>query len=119
MLEFGIQWNGAITHPWKQPLDFVGQCGRGGSGCGRRTMPLMNEDELNNGLGPEGAKFKRWGWCLLVLLIGAMVAAAAGLTVWKSLNHFKKSSAHHGIITQKYADALEVALQFFDVQKCE
>lgn len=53
MLEFGIQWNGAITHPWKQPLDFVGQCGRGGSGCGRRTMPLMNEDELNNGLGPE------------------------------------------------------------------
>uniref|UniRef100_A0A2C9WCL0 cellulase n=1 Tax=Manihot esculenta TaxID=3983 RepID=A0A2C9WCL0_MANES len=77
----------------------------------------VDDIKYKDGGQAEGAKFKRWGWCLLVLLIGAMVAAAAGLTVWKSLNHFKKSSAHHGIITQKYADALEVALQFFDVQK--
>ncbi|KAJ9146976.1 hypothetical protein P3X46_029188 [Hevea brasiliensis] len=65
----------------------------------------------------EDAKFKGWGWCLLVFLIGAMVAAAAGLTVLKGFNHFKKSSGHHGAINKKYADVLELALQFFDVQK--
>ncbi|KDP46724.1 hypothetical protein JCGZ_06512 [Jatropha curcas] len=65
----------------------------------------------------EDTKFKGWDCWLLVLLIGVMVLIAAGYTILRSFNHFKKSSHHNGAIVKKYADALEVALQFFDVQK--
>ncbi|EEF31649.1 endo-1,4-beta-glucanase, putative [Ricinus communis] len=65
----------------------------------------------------ESAKFKGWGWWLSVLVIGAIVVTACGLTILKSFNHFKKSSGYHRAIVKKYSDALEVSLQFFDIQK--
>ncbi|MFQ6634092.1 hypothetical protein Gotur_010474 [Gossypium turneri] len=54
-------------------------------------------------------------WCLLVLVIGALVVTAAALTILKYLHFSKNNEAHP--INKKYADALELALQFFDVQK--
>ncbi|XP_050227625.1 endoglucanase 24-like [Mercurialis annua] len=63
-------------------------------------------------------KSRSWGRVLLVLLIGAAVIAASVLTILKTLDHFKKrSGGHKANMVKKYADALEVALQFFDVQK--
>lgn len=60
------------------------------------------------------------GW-LIVLIIAALVVTAAVVAI-------KKRKPHHaevlpvpgppGAINQKYADALGVALQFFQVQKC-
>ncbi|MBA0741918.1 hypothetical protein Gogos_015037, partial [Gossypium gossypioides] len=54
-------------------------------------------------------------WCLLVLVIGALVVTAAALTILKYLHFSKNNEAHP--INKKYAGALELALQFFDVQK--
>ncbi|XVF59759.1 hypothetical protein PTKIN_Ptkin07bG0301700 [Pterospermum kingtungense] len=55
---------------------------------------------------------------LLVLLFGALVVTAAVLTILRDFHYFKRNRApSHPSINQKYADALEIALQFFDVQK--
>ncbi|PPD97792.1 hypothetical protein GOBAR_DD05169 [Gossypium barbadense] len=48
-------------------------------------------------------------------VIGALVVTAAALTILKYLHFSKNNEAHP--INKKYADALELALQFFDVQK--
>lgn len=61
-----------------------------------------------------------WGWWLVVFVIGALVIAAGVLTLLKDFDDHKNGSGpgHHGAIVKKYADAVEIALHFFDVQKC-
>lgn len=65
---------------------------------------------------------KSWLWWLLVFVIGALVIAAGILTILRNYfrdHHSQQSSIsnHPNAVVKKYADALEVALQFFDVQK--
>ncbi|KAF5463000.1 hypothetical protein F2P56_018956 [Juglans regia] len=68
----------------------------------------------------EETKSRGWFWWLLVLVIGALVVAAATLTI---LRDFRRSGSasripgHPGAVVESYAFALETALQFFDVQK--
>ncbi|XP_042510097.1 endoglucanase 24-like [Macadamia integrifolia] len=64
------------------------------------------------------------GWCgwFVVFVVLAVIAAAVALTIVKKSHHSKGGSAAPvpgppGAITQKYADALKLAVQFFDVQK--
>ncbi|XP_048335449.2 endoglucanase 2-like isoform X2 [Ziziphus jujuba] len=59
-----------------------------------------------------------WSW-LLVFVIGALVVAATVLTLLRNINHFKlnRHRGHPEHIVPKYADALEIAMRFFDVQK--
>ncbi|XP_039031910.1 endoglucanase 2-like [Hibiscus syriacus] len=54
-------------------------------------------------------------WCLLALVLGVLVVTAAALTVLKHFFKNHRTSSHP--LDKKYADALEVTLQFFDVQK--
>lgn len=69
----------------------------------------------------DETKSRGWLWWLLVLVLAALVVAAAVLTL---LNHFKHSKPSGGVsgrpgpIVAEYANALEIAMQFFDVQKC-
>ncbi|XP_038722577.1 endoglucanase 24-like isoform X2 [Tripterygium wilfordii] len=62
---------------------------------------------------------KGWIWWLLVLVFGASVVAAGVLTILKQFHHNKRDSVSDrpADIVKKYADALEIALNFFDVQK--
>ena len=53
-----------------------------------------------------------------MFVIGALVVAAVTLTILKNFHHSAKPTSIPGAIVEKYADALEIALQFFDVQKC-
>ncbi|KAL0379155.1 UNVERIFIED_CONTAM: Endoglucanase 24 [Sesamum radiatum] len=61
-----------------------------------------------------------WGWWLLVLAIATLVMAASYITLGRNFGRlnvlFHRSRKHPGVV-EKYADALAVALQFFDVQK--
>ncbi|XP_010941260.1 endoglucanase 24 [Elaeis guineensis] len=58
------------------------------------------------------------GW-LIVLVVAALVVTAAVVAIRKKTHHAKvlPVPGPPGAITQKYADALSVALQFFQVQK--
>lgn len=53
-----------------------------------------------------------------MFVIGTLVVAAATLTILKNFHNSAKPTSIPGAILEKYADALEIALQFFDVQKC-
>jgi endoglucanase len=68
----------------------------------------------------EKAKSKGWFWWLFVSVIGALVVTAGTFTILRIFHHTGPPSIprHPGAIVEKYADALETALQFFDVQKC-
>lgn len=66
----------------------------------------------------EQTKSKGWCWYLTVYVIGALVVAAATLTTSKNFRHSAKPTSIPGTIVEKYTDSLEIALQFFDVQKC-
>jgi endoglucanase len=66
----------------------------------------------------EETKSKGWFWWLIVLVIGALVVIAATLTILRNFHHSAKPAPISGTIVEKYANALELALQFFDVQKC-
>ncbi|KAI9394589.1 hypothetical protein POPTR_005G115400v4 [Populus trichocarpa] len=61
----------------------------------------------------------RWCWFLLVSVIAILVIVAGVLAILEDLKDSKKDSASHhpGPVVKKYADALEIALQFFDGQK--
>ncbi|KAL0449749.1 UNVERIFIED_CONTAM: Endoglucanase 24 [Sesamum latifolium] len=76
-------------------------------------LECMGTDEK-----PKAAR--GWGWWLLVLAIATLVMAASYITLGRNFGHlnvlFHRSRRHPGVV-QKYADALAVALQFFDVQK--
>ncbi|KAK8687325.1 hypothetical protein V6N13_086150 [Hibiscus sabdariffa] len=70
--------------------------------------------------GKEGEAMKSKGttiWCLLALVLGILVVTAAVLTVLKQCKIFKKHRTPSNPINKNYADALEVTLQFFDIQK--
>lgn len=63
-----------------------------------------------------------FGW-FVVLIVLAVIAFAIWLTVHKKNQNSDSDSAAPvpgppGAINSKYADALKVAMQFFDVQKC-
>ncbi|KAL3525286.1 hypothetical protein ACH5RR_013658 [Cinchona calisaya] len=62
-----------------------------------------------------------WGWMLFVIFIAVLVAIACAFTLWDSF-YRSRWSHHHPVrpsrtINDKYANALGVAMQFFDVQK--
>lgn len=60
-----------------------------------------------------------WGW-LLVLIILAVVGVGIFLIVKKHYHHSPKAApvpGPPGAVAKKYADALKVAMQFFDIQK--
>ena len=59
------------------------------------------------------------GW-LIVLVAVALVVTAAVVAVTKKTQHPEALPVPGppGAINQKYAEALSVALQFFQVQKC-
>lgn len=62
------------------------------------------------------------GW-LLVLIVLGVIAFAIWMVIHEKIRSSDKDSAapvpgSPGAINQKYSDALKIALQFFDVQKC-
>lgn len=71
------------------------------------------------GQGNEEKICPAWFCRSMVTVFAILVTAATALTVFSDF-HFKwhKVHNHPGPINRKYALALEVALQFFDVQKC-
>lgn len=56
-----------------------------------------------------------WGWCLLLVVLGGIAFA-----VFIFLRNSKSGSffGPSGAISKNYVDALKIAIQFFDVQKC-
>lgn len=68
-----------------------------------------------------GAKSSSKGWCgwFLVIAIAALVATAVVITIKKKTKHSEAAPVPGppGAIAKKYADALKIAMQFFDVQK--
>lgn len=62
-----------------------------------------------------------WGW-LLVLIVAAAIAFGIFVTIKKKQNDSNSEAAPvpgpPGAVTKKYADALNTAMQFFDIQKC-
>lgn len=71
-----------------------------------------------------GEKSRSKGWCgwFLVLVILALVVGAVVITVRKKKGGSDEAApvpGPPGATVKKYADALKIAMQFFDVQKCE
>ncbi|KAF8410466.1 hypothetical protein HHK36_002995 [Tetracentron sinense] len=70
-----------------------------------------------------GADLKSKGWCgwLVVLVVVAVVVTAVVITVRNKSHHSESEAAPvpgpPGAIAKKYADALKIAMQFFDIQK--
>ncbi|XVF15894.1 hypothetical protein REPUB_Repub09cG0195800 [Reevesia pubescens] len=65
----------------------------------------------------EASKSRGLFWWLLVLLFAALVVTCSVLTILRGFHYFKKHGVPSHPINKKYADALEIALQFFDIQK--
>ncbi|XP_074376812.1 endoglucanase 10-like [Apium graveolens] len=59
-----------------------------------------------------------WCWWLFVAVFAGLVVIAAFLTLWKDFHFFRSRNSrdHHGTV-DKYVDALDIAMQFFDIQK--
>ena len=62
-----------------------------------------------------------WGWFLVFLVVAAIVA---GLVVaFRSKFHHSEGAppvpGPPGAVVTKYSDALKLAMQFFDIQKCK
>ncbi|KAK8510013.1 hypothetical protein V6N12_035336 [Hibiscus sabdariffa] len=60
------------------------------------------------------AKSRRCLWCILSMIVPGAIAIAVVFIVKKKMDNTKLSE---GSVDDKYADALVVAMQFFDVQK--
>jgi hypothetical protein len=70
-------------------------------------------------MGERSSKSRGWLGYFLVFIILAIIATALVLVLRKKSSHSGPAPipGPPGAITQKYADALRIALQFFDVQK--
>lgn len=71
----------------------------------------------------EARKSRRWFRWIIVLIVLGVVAFGIWMIIHKKNQSSDKDSAAPvpgppGAINQKYSDALKLALQFFDVQKC-
>ncbi|KAK4416809.1 Endoglucanase 24 [Sesamum alatum] len=76
-------------------------------------LECMGTDEK-----PKAAR--GWRWWLLVVVIATLVMAASYITLGRNfgrLNVLFHRTRRHPVVVEKYADALAIALQFFDVQK--
>lgn len=67
----------------------------------------------------EPHKDKRWVWRGLILVITALVLAAVLISFRKYFHPSNSSEADSHQVVEKYANALSIAMQFFDVQKCK
>ncbi|XP_059293066.1 endoglucanase 2-like [Lycium ferocissimum] len=65
----------------------------------------------------EPHKDKRWVWRGLILVIVALVLAAVLFSFRKYFHRSNSSVADTSQVVDKYANALSIAMQFFDVQK--
>lgn len=69
-------------------------------------------------------KRRSGGWCgwFLVLMVFGAIGFAIFVTVTQKIYESEPDASpvpgHPGAITKKYADALGIAMQFFDIQKC-
>lgn len=83
-------------------------------------MEDKENGEKNGGKYTEGRRKAKggWLWWLPVLVFAAIVVTMSVLTILKFVHHLKRSPHRPQKVIQKYADALEIAMQFFDVQKC-
>lgn len=55
-----------------------------------------------------------------MLVVTVLVVVVSFFTIWPKFHHSKGAHGpgHPGAIAGNYADALEIAMQFFDIQKC-
>lgn len=69
----------------------------------------------------KGSKTERWCWRLILLVTVSLVATMAALTLLKYFKHSNSSrvSGRPGPVVQKYSEALQLSMQFFDIQKCK
>ncbi|MFS7938954.1 putative cellulase [Helianthus anomalus] len=62
------------------------------------------------------------GWFIVLIVVGA-IALALGFTLRNKFHHDDDGDSpvpgHPGPVAQKFGDALKIALQFFDIQKCK
>lgn len=58
------------------------------------------------------------GWCLLLMVLAGIAFGIFVVVKYKMGSSNAEPSPVPGAITQKYADALKIAILFFDVQKC-
>ncbi|XVE69751.1 hypothetical protein DITRI_Ditri10aG0016300 [Diplodiscus trichospermus] len=67
----------------------------------------------------KNSKSRYWGWFLAIVIL-ALIGGAVYYTIKKKINHSEEPApvpGPPGAIDKKYADALKIAMQFFDVQK--
>lgn len=81
---------------------------------------IENGKKIGAGCTEDKRKSKGWLWWLPVLVFAAVVITMSVLTILKFVDQLKRSPSTHRPqkVIKKYADALEIAMQFFDVQKC-
>lgn len=84
------------------------------------------EEKLPDSPTKSSTKYRGWAWSLLAFIMAVLVAIVAGLTLWDWYRKSKYAHDHHhhhllrppATVDDKYANALGVAMQFFEVQKC-
>lgn len=63
-----------------------------------------------------------WHWWLMVATIAVLVVIAASITIWRDLHELQNKVSGVRMppngVAQNYSDALHIAMQFFDVQRC-
>ncbi|KAL2520399.1 Endoglucanase 10 [Forsythia ovata] len=68
----------------------------------------------------EPPQSKGWWWWFLVLVLAALVLCASSISIWKNFHQleiFRRAPKHSQVIVDKYANALSLSVQFFNVQK--
>lgn len=68
----------------------------------------------------KGSHKPGWCWLLFACVLAALVVIAAFVALSRDFHFFRSDDSRHArsIVVDKYADALTIAMQFFDVQKC-